>query len=224
MTLLENTEKELWLHAKAEHQAPQIQWGTVWSWNFRNDPKRLPFVLSRYKFASKMGKNAQSVIELGCGEGIGAPILGENRRYLGVDYDEPQIAAAKKIFKNERFQFESGDFFDRTFGEFDLVVSLDVIEHIYQKYEETYAKALAANATDEGVVIIGTPNETTTPYASKLSREAHVNMYSQERLRALFEKYFYNVLCFGMNDEVVHTGFSPMAQYLFCVACNKRKL
>ncbi|MCH9703651.1 MAG: class I SAM-dependent methyltransferase, partial [Chlamydiae bacterium] len=118
--------------------------------------------------------------------------------------------------------FESADFFDKTFGEHDLVVSLDVIEHIYKEYEETYVKALADHVNDGGIVVCGTPNETTTPYASKLSREAHVNMYSQERLRTLFEKYFQNVFSFGMNDEVVHTGFAKMAQYLFVVACNKR--
>lgn len=200
----------------------QHKWGTIWSWNYRNDPKRLAFVLARYQFASNMAKNAKSVIELGCGEGIGAPILAKGCQYVGVDYDAPQIDAAKEIFQEERFQFVAGDFFDQTFGQFDLVVSLDVIEHIYEKYERTYVEALCSNAKEEGIVIVGTPNVTTTPYASKLSREAHVNMYSQERLRELFEKYFYNVFCFGMNDEVVHTGFPQMSQYLFCVACNKR--
>lgn len=219
-----NTEKSLWENVKSHFQDRSIEWGTIWSWNFRNDPKRLAFVLSRYKFASKMAKNAKSVIELGCGEGIGAPILAEGRFYTGVDYDAPQIEAAKKIFTGDQFKFIAGDFFDQTFGQHDLVVSLDVIEHIYQKYEETYLQALCANVKENGIVIVGTPNETTTPYASKLSREAHVNMYSQERMRALFSKYFHNVFCFGMNDEVVHTGFAQMSQYLFCVACNKRSL
>ena len=217
-----NTEKEQWKCVTDRFQDNPVEWGTIWSWNYRNDPKRLAFVLSRYKFASKMAKNTKTVIELGCGEGIGAPILGEGRKYLGVDYDKPQIESAKKIFQDEQFQFASADFFDETFGEHDLVVSLDVIEHIYEKYEETYLEALCAHVKKGGIVIAGTPNETTTPYASKLSREAHVNMYCQERMRKLFSKYFENVLCFGMNDEVVHTGFSQMSQYLFCVACNKR--
>ena len=170
-----------------------------------------------------MAKKAETVLEMGCGEGIGAPILAENRKsYVGIDYDAPQIETANQIFQEEKYRFISGDFFDNKIGEFDLVVSLDVIEHIYQKYEETYVKALCQNLNEDGIVVIGTPNETTTPYASKLSREAHVNMYSQERLRALLSKYFHNVFCFGMNDEVVHTGFAKMAQYLICVACNRR--
>ncbi len=218
-----STEEELWKSVKERFCDPPVEWGTIWSWNFRNDPKRLAFVLSRYKFASQMGKNAKTVLEMGCGEGIGASILGEGRAYVGVDYDAPQIQAAKKNFHDGMFQFIAGDFFEQTFGAFDLVVSLDVIEHIYQKYEDAYLQALCSNVKQEGIVIVGTPNETTTPYASTLSRQAHVNMYSQERMRELFSKYFRNVFCFGMNDEVVHTGFAPMSQYLFCLACNKRE-
>src|SRR5262249_47894355 len=33
----------------------------------------------------------------------------------------------------------------------------------------------------------------------------------------LLEKYFAHVFIFSMNDEVVHTGFSPMAHYLFAL-------
>ena len=36
-------------------------------------------------------------------------------------------------------------------------------------------------------------------------------------------KYFENVFLFSMNDEVVHTGFSPMAHYLFVICCQKKK-
>jgi hypothetical protein len=38
----------------------------------------------------------------------------------------------------------------------------------------------------------------------------------------LFEQYFSRVFVFSMNDEVVHTGFYPMAQYLF-VMCTAPK-
>jgi len=30
------------------------------------------------------------------------------------------------------------------------------------------------------------------------------------------------VFVFSMNDEVVHTGFYPMAHYLLAVACHRR--
>jgi hypothetical protein len=32
------------------------------------------------------------------------------------------------------------------------------------------------------------------------------------------------VFVFSMNDEVVHTGFYPMAHYLLAVACHRRDI
>jgi hypothetical protein len=36
------------------------------------------------------------------------------------------------------------------------------------------------------------------------------------------ERYFHAVFLFSMNDEVVHTGFAPMAHYLIAVCTGKR--
>ena len=41
-------------------------------------------------------------------------------------------------------------------------------------------------------------------------------------LKSLLSKYFHNVFIFSMNDEVVHTGFYPMAHYLFALCCDKK--
>ncbi len=41
-------------------------------------------------------------------------------------------------------------------------------------------------------------------------------------MKALLEHYFENVFLFSMNDEVVHTGYYPMAHYLFAVCCQKK--
>jgi hypothetical protein len=37
------------------------------------------------------------------------------------------------------------------------------------------------------------------------------------------ERHFRTVFIFSMNDEVVHTGFSPMAHYLLAVAVGVRR-
>ena len=37
------------------------------------------------------------------------------------------------------------------------------------------------------------------------------------------ENYFENVFMFSMNDEVVHTGFPPMANYIFGVGVGNKK-
>ena len=79
------------------------------------------------------------------------------------------------------------------------------------------------NLDDDGMVMIGTPNDSASQYASPASQLGHVNMFSAERLQALMRKHFKHVFMFGMNDEVVHTGFHPMCHYLMVLACSKRQ-
>src|SRR5438270_444365 len=77
--------------------------GRHWSFNLLSDPKRLAFVLSRYKFAAKMIGRERRVLELGCSEGIGTPILAEfAAQYTGVDMDGPAIATAKANWEDAK--------------------------------------------------------------------------------------------------------------------------
>lgn len=199
--------------------------GDHWTYNFRHDPKRLAFVLSRYKFAAKMGGKGGSVLELGCGEGIGAPILAEYAStYTGVDLDDSAILTARENFHSNRFTYLYDDFMGKTFGSFQTVVSLDVVEHIYQEHEPVYFETLYHNLAHNGIAIVGTPNVTAAPYASEASNLGHVNLFSQKRLKETLEHYFHHVFPFGINDEVMHTGYESMAHYLICVACNKKTL
>ena len=217
------TEKKIWDDTVLELGDLKVSLSSHWSYNLLNDPKRLAFVLSRYKFAAKMGCKDKVVLELGCSEGIGASILSEiANKYVGIDSDQEAIAVAKNNFKDLNNEFLCADFLGKTFGVFDTVVSLDVIEHIYEEYEDLFFDTCLKNLNENGICIIGTPNITSVPYASKASQMGHVNMYSHERLFEVLKKYFFQVLPFSMNDEVVHTGFAPMGHYLMFVACHKK--
>jgi hypothetical protein len=43
-----------------------------------------------------------------------------------------------------------------------------------------------------------------------------------DSLRTLMERYFTNVFMFGMNDEVLHTGYAPMCHYIWSLAVGVR--
>ena len=75
----------------------------------------------------------------------------------------------------------------------------------------------ASRSTENGLLMIGTPSLESQAYASPPSKAGHVNCKTGTELKALLEKYFEHVFMFSMNDEVVHTGFSPMAHYLFAL-------
>lgn len=96
----------------------------------------------------------------------------------------------------------------------DSAVCLDVIEHIEKKNEDNFMSSMIRNIYKNGICIIGTPNVTASEYQSEASRIAHINLYSHNELRKMMNRYFENVFMFAMNDEVVHTGYLPMAHYL----------
>ena len=70
-------------------------------------------------------------------------------------------------------------------------------------------------------MIVGIPSIESQKYASKQSKEGHVNCKNGEEFRSVMLEYFENVFMFSMNDEVVHTGYFGMSHYLIAVACGK---
>src|SRR5436190_2013538 len=110
-----------------------ISLGPYTSHSLRTDPKHLCFVLSRYKFCAKLLQGKERVLEIGCGDGIGAPIMASSVGYLyAVDWDQNIIEDNQR-----RADFLSNCTFlhfnivDRPFGEIvNAIYMLDVIEHI----------------------------------------------------------------------------------------------
>ena len=47
-------------------------------------------------------------------------------------------------------------------------------------------------------------------------------MMNQKTLKNLLSKYFDYNFIFGMNDEVLHTGYEPMSHYIFIVSSNRK--
>ncbi len=192
---------------------------------WHDDPRRLTFLLARYKFVSKMLAGKQSVGELGCGDAFGTRIvMQEVPRVVAYDFDPVFIAdIARRRHEAWPVEAKLHDILEAPLPErHDGIYSLDVIEHIQPADEHTYLRHLRQSLTDDGVLIIGSPSLESQAHASPPSKAGHVNCKSGKDLKALLGHYFHNVFLFSMNDEVVHTGFAPMAHYLFAVCCQKR--
>lgn len=185
---------------------------------WERDPKRLAFVLARYKFVARMFEGKGRVLEIGCADGTGSRIVRQHVGYLmAID-----IEAASLIEANERqsrtwpVEFALHDISKRALDQhgFDAAYALDVLEHIDRKDEERFLANVRASAP---VVIVGMPSLESQRYASDLSRAGHVNCKSGTELRLVLRRYWREVFLFSMNDETVHTGFSPMAHYLLAL-------
>lgn len=223
-----SADENRWESAKAIIGTERVTLGPQASQQWLHAPEHLAMVLSRYRMAAALIGNAPSVLEIGCGEGIGARILGKGSRwYLGIDSDTQAVEHAQ--FEAEAsgspLRFAVRDAcnltgFDPSWG---AMVSLDVIEHVPAHLEGDFMASATSVLADHGVCVIGTPSENAAHLASPQSRVGHVNLYTPERLRALLSKYFHVVQMWGMQDLALHSGHEGMWHYIMGVGIVPRR-
>ena len=190
------------------------------------DPRRLSFILARYKFVAKMLSGRSNIAEVGGGDAFGTRIvLQETQDVIVYDYDPILIEDVEHpgdprwLIKAKRHDILEAPLPIRH----NAIYSLDLIQHIPVTKEGRLLRHLRDSLSDTGVLIIGTPSLESQSYASRESKIDNINCKSGRTLKALLKEYFHTVFIFSMNDEVVHTGFHPMAHYLFAVCCEPKR-
>jgi len=113
------------------------------------------------------------------------------------------LLEAQRNFGGDKRFFIEDEFAGKRYGAFDAVVSFDLIERISPELEGQFFATVRANLGDDGVCVIGAPNSVSAEHHSP------ANPQNAERLAESMRRLFHNVFIFGMNDEVVHTGFCP---------------
>lgn len=210
--------------------ADPITLGPVTSWGMMHDPKHLAFVLARYKFVAKMLEGKADVLEIGCGDAFGTPTVAQTVGKLhAVDWDERYIEPTRRRLAGianlslRHFDITKMPVCPRVGTLFDAIYWLDVLEHLDPAREDRAWMNIVRSLKPNGILITGTPNKAAAQYASEPSRAQHINLKTHDELRALTGRYFENVFMFGMNDEVVHTGFGPMCHYLISVGVGVKR-
>lgn len=196
----------------------------------REDPRRLLFTLSKYKFVAKMFCDSQSILEVGCQEGFGAHlVIQEVKEYVGIDFYHPYIDFANSSLQPAGAEFRAHDLLDGPVlklngGRFESAFALDVLEHILPKDEENFLLNFVASLDHtKGQAIFGMPSLESQVYASTASKLGHVNCKTARQLKITLEHFFEFVYIFSFNDEVLHTGFHPMSQYVIALCSKPRE-
>jgi 2-polyprenyl-6-hydroxyphenyl methylase/3-demethylubiquinone-9 3-methyltransferase len=104
------------------------------------------------------GKRA---LDVGCGAGLLCePLARLGAKVTGVDAAAENIAAAEAhaIGSGLAIDYRCGEIGSLGLSGFDLVTSMEVIEHVADK--PAFAAALAATLADDGLMVLSTPNRT----------------------------------------------------------------
>lgn len=193
--------------------------------SYKDSPLDFYVMLARYKFACRMLKKSQQVVDVGCGRGYGSVFLSQHAGHvLALDQDK-ELVKENSIEHGDiaNLDFDVGDLLNIKpdhVGKFDALVSMDVIEHFEEKDILQAVSGYYDLLSDSGFAIIGTPNIASRPFASQRRIETHPFEFTPEQFQKALESKFKNVFMFSMTDETVSTQFVGLSWYLMAI-CTK---
>jgi 2-polyprenyl-3-methyl-5-hydroxy-6-metoxy-1,4-benzoquinol methylase len=157
--------------------------------------------LNRYRFASGFVKD-KLCLDVGCGVGYGSAYLVRKgaTKVIGGDKSEDALSYARNTARTSpdgALEFRQ---FDATFlpfanNSFDMVVSLEVIEHV--KDYEGLLSELHRVLRRSGKLILSTPNRETGAFMFKTDWKHHAHEFSKEELLGLMNEYFASPVVYG---------------------------
>lgn len=168
------------------------------------------------------------IVDVGCGTGVGSNILSQEADFVwGIDKNEKSLQFAKQCFSrvkngiyySSQVEFDCIDFVkdSRTFMKFDVVVSIEVFEHINDW--RTFVKNLIEKFDNRSPhtpteYFISTPNRNNRhirndkPYNPYHVRELSSAEFFNALSEYFSEVYFYNSK--GEPIEGIETNHTPL--------------
>ncbi len=155
--------------------------------------------LVAYEAAAKLASD-RVVLDIGCNVGYGTALVGkESREAIGVDVSPSSVQAANERNAASNIRFQTIDGLQLPFGDatFDLVVSFQVIEHIFAP--DSYLREIRRVLKPGGTVILTTPNAAIRLYdGMKPWNRFHVREYKALELEDLLKNWFPSVEVKGL--------------------------
>jgi SAM-dependent methyltransferase len=173
--------------------------------------------LSRYAFAARLvgrlpaGKRRRlRVLDAGCGSGYGAALLAAAApgvKAIGVDISEEALAWASGHYPAPNLRFQPGDCLALPFAdhEFDVVVALEMIEHLADA--AGFLKEAARVLAPAGLLIASTPNRRYYSEERGYTNPFHTREYDAEEFDRLLEPFFSCRMTFVQNHAAAISFF-----------------
>jgi len=183
--------------------------------------------LSAYEEAAKLARD-KKVLEIGCNTGYGTKLLSNVcRSIIGVDLSAKALKVASEKYSggNVNYQLIDGLTLPFADGEFELIISFQVIEHIsnYNTYLSELKRVLSA----DGTAMFTTPNaRVRLDPGMKPWNEFHVCEFNAEELSQLLRDWFPRVEIRGLSasEEVYNVEYGRVQRNLREARRNSRRL
>ncbi len=137
--------------------------------------------MNRYLLARNT-VNGKKVLDVACGEGYGSKLLKTwgAASVDGVDISRKSIKTAKKMFKGKGITFHEGSAEKLEFPDahFDLIISLETIEHLNDPL--AYLNELRRVANKDATIIITCPNDYKYYPTADTGNKYHLRKYTED--------------------------------------------
>lgn len=154
----------------------------------------------RYQFAAALA-SGRRVLDAACGEGYGSALLARTAAsVVGVDIDPRAVQHARQRYAGlANLRFEQGDCtaLAMASASCDLIVSFETLEHVAA--QEALVAGFARVLTDDGMLVISSPDKRTYSDATGFRNEFHIRELYRDELLALLQPHFRHVRLYGQK-------------------------
>ncbi len=115
--------------------------------------------LTRYNFANLFVREKSEVLDAACGVGYGTNLLSKkSKNIIGIDYSKSAIKFAKENYKNKKIKFFESNILNFKYKKkFDVIVSLETLEHINRSDGIKWIKKCYNLLKKNGIFICSSP-------------------------------------------------------------------
>jgi len=115
--------------------------------------------LIRYNFANLFVKENAEVLDAACGVGYGSSLLSQKaKNVIGIDYSKTAIKFANKNYRNKKIKFFESNILNFNYKKkFDIIVSLETLEHINKSDGIKWIKKCFSLLKKNGIFICSSP-------------------------------------------------------------------
>ena len=148
--------------------------------------------LTRYNFANLFIKENSEVLDAACGVGYGTSLISKKaKNIIGIDYSKAAIKFANQNYKNKKIKFIESNILNYKYPKkFDVIVSLETLEHINKTDGINWIKKCYKMLKKEGIFICSSPLLRIRNGKPFITNPHHLHEMKKTGLEKIFKKTF----------------------------------